>query len=131
MSTNESTIRRRSTQRERVFEVMLEAGEPLTPQEILDRAQGDLPSLGIATVYRNLKVFQEEGRVKLVQIPGETPRYETFSGSHHHYFSCRNCGRAFPLDRCAEGLKAMCPKGFQLEDHEIILYGRCKECSGK
>ena len=46
----------RSTRQRTAIRDALEAAQrPLLPQEVLDAAQAQVPSLGIATVYRNLK----------------------------------------------------------------------------
>ena len=109
---------------------MLEAvRRPLSPQEILEEARRQVPELGIATVYRNLKALQERDEIRAVELPGESPRYELASvaGVHHHHFRCTVCGKVFDLHACRLDLGSMIPPGFTLERHEITLYGRCAE----
>jgi hypothetical protein len=47
---------------------------------------------------------------------------------HHHYFQCRRCEKVFDVPTCPGNLDKLAPAGFMVEDHEIILYGRCGAC---
>lgn len=101
---------------------------PLTAQEILAEAQKELPRLGMATVYRALKQFQADGAVRVVEIPGVTPHYETSARHHHHFFVCQQCEKLFNLIGCVRGVNALAPEQFRVKRHEIVLYGDCSEC---
>lgn len=119
----------RDTQQRRAIRAAFEeAGRPLSPQEILDIARSRSPGLGIATVYRTIKSLTEVGVLTQVDLPGETPRFETTGKMHHHHFHCRKCDRVYELEGCPEGLSRMTPAGFSLEAHEVVLYGRCAAC---
>ena len=105
------------------------AGRPLLPHEVLLLAQQQVPGLGLATVYRNLKSLVESAELQVVQLPGENPRYERVGHSHHHHFQCRACGKVFDVHACPGDLSKLAPPGFAVEDHEITLYGRCADCA--
>jgi Fur family ferric uptake transcriptional regulator len=111
-----------------VSAVIEKSNRPLTPLEICEAAKAEIPSLGMATVYRALKQFVEEGTVRVVEVPGAPPHYEHVSRHHHHFFLCKQCRHLFALAGCARGVNAMAPAGFQVESHEIILYGNCPDC---
>ncbi len=119
---------RDTNQRRAILEVVQDARRPLSPQEILERAQAVVPKLGIATVYRSMKMLEESGDVVPVDLPGEGRRYERSGMKHHHHFSCRVCGRVYDLDGCPGNIDRLLPKGFKLEHHEILLYGVCDRC---
>lgn len=120
----------RDTQQRRAIRAAFEeAGRPLSPQEVLDIAKRRSPGLGIATVYRTIKSLGEVGLLTQVDLPGETPRFETTGKTHHHHFHCRQCDRVYELEGCPEGLARMTPTGFSLEAHEVVLYGRCASCA--
>ncbi|MDB5998915.1 MAG: Fur family transcriptional regulator [Rhizobacter sp.] len=124
----------RSTRQRSAIRAVIDAAQrPLSPQEVLDSAQLEVPALGIATVYRNIKLLLEEGAVRAVSLPGSGPRYESVphdhgQAGHHHHFQCTECDRVFVVDRCPGDLKKLAPKGFSVEHHELTLYGHCKEC---
>jgi Fur family ferric uptake transcriptional regulator len=122
-------MERNTRQRAAIRDAIALANRPLLPQEVLEAAQGQAPGLGIATVYRNLKALVEDGDIRLVNLPGENPRYELADRSHHHHFQCRQCQRVFDIDACPGDMTSMAPPGFTVEDHELTLYGLCKDCS--
>jgi len=120
--------RRDTRQRQAIRGVFLDVDRPLTPDEVLERGQARVPSLGMATVYRNVKLLADEGWLAEVELPGGGMRYELAARPHHHHFVCRSCDQAFDIHRCPESVEEMAPAGFEVEDHEVILYGRCPAC---
>lgn len=122
-------MERSTRQRRAIRRVLLETRRPLSPREILELARKQVPSLGLATVYRNLRALVEEGAVVPVALPGEPLRYEAAGAGHHHHFLCRGCGRAFELPGCRLRAHLDLPPGFSAEDHEVVVYGRCPDCA--
>jgi Fur family ferric uptake transcriptional regulator len=122
--------RRRDTSQRRALRAAFErAARPLSPVEALDQAQAEVPGLGIATVYRTLRTLVDEGWLEEVQLPGSPARYEIAGKHHHHHFRCRVCDRVFEVDGCPPDLRALLPRGFRLEAHDITLFGRCAACA--
>lgn len=122
-------MERSTRQRSAIRSVIDAAGRPLSPQEVLETAQAEVPALGIATVYRNLKMLVDEGAIAIVTLPGDNPRYESAEHAHHHHFQCTLCKRVFDVHACPGNLAQLAPKGFTVEHHELTLYGRCEECA--
>jgi Fur family ferric uptake transcriptional regulator len=117
------------TQQRRVLgDVFERAKRPLTPAEICEEARKQIPSLGIATVYRAIKQFVAEGQVRTVEVPGVAPHYERAARHHHHFFLCQQCRRLFDLVGCLRGVQSLAPTGFRVQEHEIVLYGECASC---
>ena len=121
-------MQRDTAQRRAIRKVFGTLNRPLSPQEILEAAQSHVPNMGLATVYRALKSLTESKTVSVVDVPGEPQRYELAGKGHHHHFSCRSCGRMFEMDGCPGDLERLVPRGFVMEDHEVFIYGRCREC---
>lgn len=92
-------------------------------------AQSGHPRLGIATVYRTVKAWVDEGKLVQVDLPGAAPRYELAGKGHHHHFLCRACDRVFELSGCPDGLSRLTPRGFAVESHDVVLYGVCAACA--
>ena len=120
---------RKTQQRDAIRLVLAAADRPLSPQEVLKSAKRRSPGLGIATVYRALKTLSDEGFLVPVDLPGEASRFELAGKKHHHHFHCRDCGRAFDLEGCVPAVHKLAPKGFRVEDHEVVLYGLCAACA--
>jgi Fur family transcriptional regulator, ferric uptake regulator len=120
---------RKTIQRSGLLKAFEEAGRPLSPQEALELAAPHADGLGIATVYRNLKSLAKSGILKPVGLPGQsTIRYELCGKPHHHHFHCRTCHQVYEVEGCPGNIEPLVPKGFVLEDHEVVFYGRCAAC---
>jgi Fur family ferric uptake transcriptional regulator len=114
-------MQRNTKQRREIRCVLQRAGRPLSPREVLAR-------LGIATVYRNLRALVEAQWLRAVELPGAPDRYEVAGKAHHHHFHCRSCDGLFEIEDCPGNLAALTPDHYQLERHEIFLYGLCDTC---
>ena len=117
-------------QRQAILKCLDQAKGPLSPQEILVRAREKVEGMGIATVYRNLKSLEKEGMVRELALSGEGARYEKSGLTHHHHFFCRGCNKFYCVEGCPREISSMVPRGFVMEEHEIVLYGKCSECCG-
>ncbi|MGL4230050.1 MAG: Fur family transcriptional regulator [Casimicrobium sp.] len=122
-------MERATRQRAAIRAVISQSKRPLLPSEILTSAQLEVPSMSLATVYRNVKALEEEGEIACVMLPGDGARYEANDLEHHHHFRCTSCDRVFDVPGCAGDVIDTVPAGFSVERHELTLYGRCKECS--
>ncbi|MEX8518555.1 MAG: Fur family transcriptional regulator [Leptothrix sp. (in: b-proteobacteria)] len=121
-------VARSTRQRDAICVAIESAGRPLLPQEVLDSARAQVPGLGLATVYRNLKVLQEDGRVEVVVLPGQAPRFQAAEHEHHHHFHCERCDRVFPIHACPGPMDHLVPAGFALRRHDLTLHGLCADC---
>lgn len=122
--------RRHTRQRDVILQVLQDAEGPLSVPELHARARHELASLGVATVYRTLKLLQDGGQVRALFLDGES-RFERADLGHHHHFACRNCKKVFDLASCPLALPggAHYPDGFVVETHEVTLYGLCPGCA--
>ena len=118
---------RNTSQRRAIREAIEKADRPLDANEVL--AAAEVEGLGLATVYRTLKLGVEEGWLKPVDLPNSPTRYEMSGKKHHHHFECRDCHKVFDIEGCPGNLQQLVPEGFTLDDHEIILYGNCNKCT--
>ncbi len=122
-------MERHTSQRAAICKAIALAGRPLLPREVLAAAQLYVPSLGIATVYRNLKALVQDGQLLIIRLPGENARFEMAGQHHHHHFQCTQCQRVFDVHACPGDLSHLAPRGFTVEGHDLTLYGRCKDCA--
>ena len=121
---------RRNTQQRKTIESFLEqSSSPVLPRELHDQAQQVLPNIGIATVFRALKDLVAEGNARVVEIPGDSPRYESINRKHHHHFKCTSCEQVFCVEGCPGNLQTLLSPGFEMTDHDITLFGTCSNCS--
>ena len=90
---------RMTRQRKLLLRILSEAAMPLSAGEILSRAQQQLPSLALTTVYRNLEALEAHGAIERTVYPDGAARYQAKS-LHQHYLICLYCHRQVPLDFC-------------------------------
>ena len=63
-------------QRAAISDTFKNAGNRLlSPKEVTAIASEQIPGLGIATVYRNIKSMVESGELQAVMLPGQADRY--------------------------------------------------------
>jgi Fur family ferric uptake transcriptional regulator len=122
------TRMRHTPQRDAIDAAFTKAQRPLSIDEVLELAREQVGSMDPATVYRNLGRMVEEGRLARVSLPTKGVVYELTHRKHHHHFYCRKCDRAFELPGCGLTPENQVPADFQVEDHDVFLYGKCPEC---
>jgi Fur family ferric uptake transcriptional regulator len=121
---------RLTPQRQAVLDAI--AGHPgsFTVVDVYDRARRKEPSIGLATVYRTVELLRRTGSVR--PLPGEgRPAYVRCHPGHHHHLVCLSCGTVEETDLCAAPSEAEVHKqhGFQVEAHEVDIYGTCARCA--
>ena len=117
-------------QRSLILEILREAKEHLTAEEIALRARHRQPNLSAGTVYRNLNTLCALELVNRTNFQGRGHRYEINRG-HHHHLVCLNCGHAVEIDFCPMNKivgKITDGSGFQVEAHNFEITGYCKQC---
>jgi Fur family transcriptional regulator, ferric uptake regulator len=119
---------RRTRQRESVRSAIESATRPLRADEVLLLARHHVPELGLATVYRTLKLLVDEGELTEVKLRSGATRYEPVQREHDSYFLCDGCSRAFPVEAAVANELAL-PDGFQMRRREVTLLGTCPSCS--
>ncbi len=110
-----------------VIQALEGAEGPLSAKELWIRLGNT--GIGLATVYRALKQGVEDGVLERVEVTGGGVRYEPRDREHHHHFLCSTCDRAYDLVGCVQGLESMLPESFELQGHEVVLFGTCGTCA--
>ncbi|MEO6939117.1 MAG: transcriptional repressor [Candidatus Kapaibacterium sp.] len=132
-STPTEIPQRRSTnQRTVVLEVVKRSHSHPSAEEVYRVAKRKLPSLSLGTVYRNLGLLVEDGRIREVQFIGGAARYDGMTEQHEH-FVCTKCGAVHDLPRSLE-TKLIKKRGGPLRnalvtDYRLDLYGLCATCN--
>lgn len=99
---------------EDVYKALMEAGE----------------DVGLATVYRVLTQFEAAGLVERHNFDGGHAVFELADGGHHDHMVCVDSGEVIEFfDPEIEKLQKEIVKqhGFELVDHNLVLYVRKKK----
>ena len=116
-------------QRKIIAKVMSSSKDHPDVDELYKRVLNIDPKISIATVYRTIKLFAEEGIVTKHGFKGGKARYEELSESHHDHLIDIKTGEIieFVDDEIEKLQKKIAEKfGYDLVDHKLELYGRKK-----
>jgi Fur family ferric uptake transcriptional regulator len=111
------------------------ASEPhVTADAIAEAVKTEIGSISRQSVYDALAMLVTEGLIRRIQPAGSPARFETRVGDNHHHVICRICGRTRDVD-CAVGsapcLTAADARGYEIDEAEVIYWGRCPACASK
>jgi Fur family ferric uptake transcriptional regulator/Fur family peroxide stress response transcriptional regulator len=101
-----------------------------TADWIYQEARKILPEISLGTVYRNLRILKEQGKILELNYGSTFSRYDGNSSNHYH-FVCQKCGKVFDVDmdridyienEVNKKLDAV------VINHRLEFYGICKDC---
>lgn len=122
---------RMTPQRYAILSFLLEATTHPTADEIYRALADRFPSMSVATVYNNLKVFIEAGLVRELTYGDDSSRFDADMSDHYHAI-CERCGKIadfeFPPLTDIE-VAAASHTGFQVHGHRMEVYGVCHSCA--
>ena len=123
-------IRRETKQRETVLNVLRHTESHPKADWIYDEVRKILPNISKGTVYRNLKLLRDEGKIAELNLGGTVSRYEGNLDNHYH-FRCVKCHKIFDLDQpVAQHMDEAVAKrtGFKVFHHQLEFRGVCNTC---
>jgi len=107
-----------------VLAELLRVKQPQTISDLAQKVDADE-----ASVYRTVRVLEEEGFVESIRLPQRSTTY-AFADSHHHHLVCNKCERVVHIPCNEHGLKTPRHPDFkEVCSHEVMFYGRCKSCA--
>lgn len=119
---------RLTPQRRQVYEVLMEKRDHPTATEIFVRAQKEMPSISLATVYNCLETMVGSGLVKAVHVDREPTRFCANLREHGH-FHCTECGHISDIEFAQTHEKGWkLPSGFLVTQQDVSLRGLCADC---
>jgi Fur family peroxide stress response transcriptional regulator len=121
---------RRSRQRERILELLRSTDSHPTADWVYGRLKDEIPGLSMGTVYRNLKVLEEEGYIRKLPFGSTHDRFDANTAPHYHLV-CERCGSIedFEMPLYA-GLNENAERisRFKITYHRIDFFGLCANC---
>jgi Fur family transcriptional regulator, peroxide stress response regulator len=117
-------------QRQKIYEALVSRPGHYSPEEIYGQVKQDLPSISLATVYKNLKTFVQAGLLREVS-PHHGWSIDANPHPHHHLV-CTRCRSISDIDVDRLDplkLRGRLPAGFRIEKFSVEIHGICKGCS--
>ncbi len=117
-------------QRQVLYEVMQGmAGHP-SPEEVYARVKKKVPSISLATVYKNIHLFVESGVFRKMSLHHGSVRVEMNEELHHHLV-CSKCKSISDVDEISLGelpKRRKIAGGFLVERYSVDVIGLCLKC---
>ena len=102
-----------------------------TADDIERVVRAEIGAISRQAVYDALGTLTDRGLFRRIQPAGSSARFEDRVGDNHHHLICRTCNRMVDVD-CAVGytpcLTAADDSGYEIDEAEVIYWGRCPEC---
>ncbi|MDQ4131800.1 MAG: transcriptional repressor [Actinomycetota bacterium] len=102
-----------------------------TTDDIYNIVRAEIGAISRQAVYDALAALTGKGLLRRIEPAGSPARYEDRVGDNHHHLICRTCNRMVDVD-CAVGdtpcLTAADELGYEIDEAEVIYWGRCPEC---
>lgn len=118
--------------RQMIVDILLGEDRYISAKELLERMQEVFPRLSFDTVYRNLRLLQEEGIIEESTFGDGGSKYRIScdtNNHHHHHYICTVCGKTELVEGCPmDMLGITAPRGFQIESHRFEIFGQCGDC---
>ncbi|MBC8079622.1 MAG: transcriptional repressor [Gorillibacterium sp.] len=121
---------RMTPQRHAILSYLLETVAHPSADDIYKALVPRFPSMSVATVYNNLRVFIESGLVRELNYGDASSRFDADVSNHFHS-TCKGCGKIvdfnYPaLSQVEEA--ASLQTGFMIEGLRLEVSGWCPEC---
>lgn len=108
-------------------------GHP-SPEEVYERVKLRIPSISLATVYKNIHLFIQSGVFHEVSLHHGSLRVETNPRPHHHLV-CTSCKSVTDIDAKDLGVASSLVSGarklrggFLAERFAVDVLGLCPDC---
>jgi Fur family ferric uptake transcriptional regulator len=121
-------------QREAIVDAFLRTSGHVNLEDLLVSARKRNPKVGLATVYRTVKLLEEAGIAAARHFGSGQTLYELAEGrAHHDHIICQQCGHITEFeseeieDAQARAVKRM---GFNVLHHRHEIFGLCEKAQG-
>ncbi len=123
---------RLTPQRDLVAGLLEEATQPVTAQEVWQRATGLAPGIGRATVFRTLDALVAAGIARRIALAPRRTAYVSCSDRHHHHLVCQRCGTVQELPEADVApliRRLQRGRGFVVDHASLDVMGTCAPCA--
>lgn len=125
-----------SAKREAIYRAISSADTHPSAEWIYEQLKQEIPDLSLGTVYRNLNIFKQNGKIKSLGVFNGHERFD-FDTSPHSHFVCDCCFsiidvpggiNLFDKNTCLYVEKEC---GVKVDSYSVVFYGICRKCRRK
>ena len=125
-------LRNYSRKREAILAKIRSTKTHPTADWVFQELRGEHPDLSLATVYRNIALFKEEGDIVSVGTVNGQERFDGNVNPHGH-FVCRQCQAVIDIDTPTDQPEITAylenTQRFQVDRVDLTAYGLCETCA--
>lgn len=117
---------RMTGQRRVIAQVLEDSDDHPDAEELHARASNRDPRISLATVYRTVRLFEEQGILEKLEFGDGRARYEDAERAHHDHLIDLKSGEVIEfVDEEIEELQEKIARklGYELRGHRMELYG--------
>ena len=118
-------------QRQLILEAVRATNSHPTADELFQMIRRKLPTISLATVYRNLNFLSEIGEIRKLAMPGMPDRFDWRMDPHDHMV-CDTCGQVVDFvlpHHLGQEIASAC--GAQVDGYTLVAHGTCPHCRVK
>lgn len=122
---------KRTSCREGIIEIVMNAGQALSENEIRERLAGNYDR---TTFYRSFKTLEEHHIIHKIVVDNQLVKYALDNSVtkkyEHAHFYCGKCNTV----RCLDDVPVQnyqLPKGYSNKETEVIIKGTCPSCENQ
>ena len=124
-----------TSQRRRILKRVFSTNRHFTAEEIHEVFRRGRSDVSRATVYRTLGLLVEGGFLDMLELGGDTKRYEhILDREHHDHLLCTRCGAVveFQEPRIEVLQDEVARKNsFKITSHSLRIFGTCRKCTAE
>lgn len=127
---NRSKSQRKTTQRRIILQTLRSTKSHPTADWIYTEVRKIIPNISLGTVYRNLRLLNESGKILKLDYGSGFSRFDGNAENHYH-IRCLKCGRVDDVDQPLErGLEQQVAQktGYDVVSHRLEFCGVCPDC---
>jgi Fur family peroxide stress response transcriptional regulator len=121
---------KKSKQREAILKVLKNTASHPSAEWIFEQVKKEIPDIGLATVYRNLRMLKKSGEVIEMHPSNITAHYDIRTYDHYHFY-CERCGKVIDIEEpvdTALGTRVTEKTGLVINHYNLVFSGLCLEC---
>jgi Fur family transcriptional regulator, peroxide stress response regulator len=118
-------------QRQVIWETLMALDGHPSPEEVYEQVRQRIPSISLATIYKNVKTFIDHGLLAEVSLHHGSARLETNMRPHHHTV-CTRCRAIEDVDESdlePIRFRDQAPAGFRVARYSVEVHGLCSSCA--
>ena len=128
------TKTRNTLQRDLVLQTILSIRGHATADMVYDKIHAAHPTISRATVYRNLKMLEGEGKIMRIEVPDGADYFEARTREHYH-IRCARCGKLFdaalPFMADLVTMEQAADSEFEICACNLLFVGFCPDCKAR